>query len=57
MEQLTLRVLRLHPLRAMDAIHLAAACLVRGDGVSPIEFLSEDARLSEAAAKEGFLLG
>lgn len=56
LEHLTLRVLRLHPLRAMDAVHLAAACLVRGEIISTMEFLSEDNRLAEAAAKEGFLL-
>lgn len=57
LELLTLRILRIHPLRAMDAIHLAAACLVRGDEPTPMGFFSEDARLSEAAAKEGFVLG
>jgi uncharacterized protein len=54
LEQLTLRVLRLHSLRAMGAIHLAAACLVRGEGSSRMGFLCEDAHLAEAAAKEGF---
>ncbi|MCC5844532.1 MAG: type II toxin-antitoxin system VapC family toxin [Verrucomicrobia bacterium] len=57
LEQVTLRVLRLHPLRAMDAIHLAAACLIRGETVSTMNFLSEDNRLLEAAAKEGFFTG
>lgn len=55
LEHLTLRMLRIHPLRAMDAIHLAAACLVRGDEIGPMGFFSEDARLAEAAAKEGFV--
>ena len=54
LEQLTLRALRVHPLRAMDAIHLAAAILARGDEIVPMAFYSEDARLAEAAAKEGF---
>lgn len=57
LEQMTLRVLRLHPLRAMDALHLAAACLIRGDDVFQMAFLCEDARLAEAAVKEGFLPG
>jgi predicted nucleic acid-binding protein len=56
LEHLTLRVLRVHPLRAMDAIHLAAACLVRGDDMSTMRFLSSDQRLNDAAAKEGFIL-
>lgn len=55
LEKLTLRMLRIHPLRAMDAIHLAAACLVRGDELAPMGFFTEDARLTEAAAKEGFV--
>jgi uncharacterized protein len=54
LEHLTLRMLRIHPLRAMDALHLAAACLVRGDEVASMGFFCEDARLTEAAAKEGF---
>ncbi|MCD8482291.1 MAG: type II toxin-antitoxin system VapC family toxin [Verrucomicrobia bacterium] len=54
LEQWTLRVLRLHPLRAMDSIHLAAAILARGEDVAAMRFLSEDIRLLEAAAKEGF---
>jgi uncharacterized protein len=54
LEHLTLRMLRIHPLRAMDALHLAAACLIRGDQIAPMVFFCEDARLAEAAAKEGF---
>ena len=54
LEKLTLRALRIHPLRAMDAIHLAAACLARNEEDSGMGFFSEDICLSEAAAKEGF---
>ncbi|MEX2607679.1 MAG: type II toxin-antitoxin system VapC family toxin [Kiritimatiellia bacterium] len=54
LEKLTLRALRVHPLRAMDAIHLAAACLARAEEGPPMDFYSEDTRLMEAAAKEGF---
>jgi predicted nucleic acid-binding protein len=54
LEKLTLRMLRIHPLRAMDALHLAAACLARGDEIAPMGFFCEDAHLAEAAAKEGF---
>ncbi len=54
LERWTLRLLRVHPLRAMDAIHLAAACLARPDADPAPFFFTEDTRLSEAAAKEGF---
>jgi uncharacterized protein len=57
LEHLTLRMLRIHPLRAMDALHLAAACLVRGDEIAPMGFFCDDTRLAEAAAKEGFAAG
>lgn len=48
------RLLRVHPLRAADALQLAAA-LVAAD-FTPEEFCfhTADARLAEAAAKEGF---
>ena len=47
------RLLRIHPLRAADALQLAAAILWAGtyDGA---EFVSFDARLREAAKLEGF---
>lgn len=54
LEKLTLRMLRVHPLRAMDAIHLAAACLSRSEDENVMCFYSEDIRLAEAAAKEGY---
>ncbi len=46
-----------HPLRAADALQLAAA-LVGMDSLGPsLEFVCLDHRLREAAAREGFLLG
>jgi uncharacterized protein len=48
-----LRILRLHPLRAADAMQLAAA--IEWAGSPPVgEFVSFDQRLSEAAQREGF---
>lgn len=49
------RVLRLHPLRAADALQLAAA-LVWCQGGDPIHrpFICLDQRLREAARREGF---
>jgi len=48
-----LRALRLHPLRAADALQLAAA--LEWAGVTPSgEMVCFDARLGEEAAREGF---
>jgi hypothetical protein len=47
------RLLRVHPLRAADALQLSA-CLVAFDGESPgATFVCADERLGEAAEKEG----
>jgi len=44
-------------LRGMDAIHLASAlCMRERDPTEPLEFLSADVRLNQAAAKEGLLV-
>ncbi len=48
------RLLRTHPLRSVDALQLAAALVVAGDTPGAVDFLTRDARLSEAAAREGF---
>jgi predicted nucleic acid-binding protein len=48
------RLLATHPLRAGDAIQLAAALVAVGDRPGGHEFLSADLRLREAAAREGF---
>lgn len=44
------RLLRVHPLRAADALQLAAALEVAGE--SPIELVCLDRRLGEAASRE-----
>ncbi len=43
-----------HPLRTLDAIHLASALLLREDGGLAVEFACADGRLREAALAEGF---
>lgn len=49
------RLLRVHDLRAADALQLAAAKIVAGDDESEMPlFLTEDERLRKAAAREGF---
>jgi predicted nucleic acid-binding protein len=50
------RLLRVHPLRAADALQLAAALEVAGAGLPGVEFLCLDRRLSEAAAREGLIV-
>jgi hypothetical protein len=51
-----LRFLRVHPLRAADAMQLAAAFVVAEMRPSTLAFLTLDERLAEAASKEGFAL-
>jgi predicted nucleic acid-binding protein len=48
------RVLLLHPLRAADALQLAAALVWADARVARQEFVSLDERLREAAQREGF---
>lgn len=49
-----IRLIRVHPLRAGDALQLAAA-LTAGEGdPSSLAFVTLDDRLAQAAAKEGF---
>jgi predicted nucleic acid-binding protein len=48
------RLLAVHALRAADAMQLAAAIVWRGDGPPEAQLLSFDARLRDAAAREGF---
>jgi len=51
------RLLERHPLRAYDAIHLAAAMVsnqaLLADNLPPLVFLSADDRLNRAASAEG----
>ncbi|MDD2762810.1 MAG: hypothetical protein PHE83_02415 [Opitutaceae bacterium] len=48
------RLLRVHPLRAADALQLAAALVACGTEPGALPFLTADQRLRQAAAKEGF---
>lgn len=50
------RVLLLHPLRAADSLHLAAALVWTGGSTEDHHFVCLDDRLREAARSEGFLL-
>lgn len=49
-----MRLLRLHPLRAADALQLAAATEFSGGGARGV-FACYDDRLREAAEREGFV--
>jgi predicted nucleic acid-binding protein len=48
------RFLRVHNLRAADALQLAAAFLAAEKDSSTLEFVCLDERLANAARKEGF---
>ncbi len=48
------RLLRVHPLRAADALQLAAA--IEAAGGSPAEFVCLDRRLGEAASREDLIV-
>ncbi len=48
------RLLRVHPLRAADALQLAASLLWAEESRGSQEFVSVDQNLREAAYKEGF---
>jgi predicted nucleic acid-binding protein len=49
-----LRLLRVHPLRAADALQLAAALVWMGGAPNGAELVTRDTRLAHAARKEGF---
>jgi predicted nucleic acid-binding protein len=51
-----MRSLRVHPLRAADALQLAAAFIAAERRPSSLEVITLDERLAEAARKEGFAL-
>jgi len=53
--QIARRLLRVHPLRAADALQLAAAYLVAERRPPTLEFVTFDERVRLAALKEGFL--
>ncbi len=48
------RFLRLHPLSAADSLQLAAAVLASENDPASIAFVSLDARLRDAASRQGF---
>lgn len=48
------RLLRVHPLRAADALQLAAAIVGSESDASSLEVVSLDGRLTDAARREGF---
>lgn len=52
-----MRLLRVHPLRAADAVQLAAALIATSEDPTYLPFLTADDRLREAARKEGFAVG
>lgn len=49
------RLLRVHPLRAGDALQLAAASAAAEDHPRSLSFVTRDARLALAAEREGFV--
>lgn len=49
-----LRLLRVHPLRAMDALQLGAAVVASWGQPSRLDFVALDERLLLAAEREGF---
>lgn len=51
------RLLRVHPLRAADALQLAAATVMTGGRPAQAGFMAFDDRLRDAAGREGFVVG
>lgn len=54
--ELAQRLLRVHPLRAADGLQLAAALVAAEEEPSSIGFVCFDARLNQAASREGFAI-
>lgn len=52
--QLACRLLRVHPLRPADSMQLASALIAAGSNAREWGFVCLDARLCEAAEREGF---
>ncbi len=52
--QTAIRLLRTHPLRAADALQLAAAIMAAGGSPGTLPFVTLDERLALAAQREGF---
>ena len=53
-KRVALRILRSHPIRAADALQLAAALTAAGGDPESLEFVTRDSRLATAAQLEGF---
>lgn len=51
--EVSMRLLRMHPLRAADALQLASALVIRGNADEALQFVGCDERLLLAAEKEG----
>jgi hypothetical protein len=49
-----MRLLRVHPLRAADALHLGAALVAAEDNPRTLPFVTLDDELALAAEREGF---
>ena len=56
LRETALRFLRVHPLRAADALQLAAAFIAAERRPASLQMVTLDERLADAARKEGFVL-
>lgn len=56
LREIARRLLRVHPLRAADALQLAAAVLAAERRPATLDFVTLDDRLADAARREGFRL-
>lgn len=56
MRESAVRFLRIHPLRAADALQLGAAFIAAERRPTTLQFVTLDDRLADAARKEGFTL-
>ncbi len=54
--QVATRLLRVHPLRAADALQLGAAIVASEDQPATLPFVTLDDRLAQAAEREGFVV-
>ena len=54
--EVAVRLLRVHPLRAADALQLAAAFVAAERRPASLEVVTLDNRLADAARKEGFVI-
>lgn len=56
LQRTAVRLLKTHPLRAGDALQLGAALVASNFEAHSARFLTEDARLRQAAEREGFVV-